>query len=288
MRLVLVALSILFATSVQAADTCHAVFGARPNSTNFLELSSSRHLKNIAKKVPDFEAYAQREYPDADPLPRLKKLGEGYEQLIVDPGILRHLPEFEKFLSANDKLDPWVARDRFAREPYMQTKVYRGLALTKAELASVLKLGMRSNFARSVGAGTSRGSRDVYDRIGKYRLGDIDRRQQNSFDDSYLLSVTSYPEVAMAVSKHFENNPERSTVLFEIDISMADLITNDQANGIWKKKDDVVSTFAYSTKGEETVVPFDRRVESFVLWSIPAGKLRVIEGPRDSTFRFVD
>lgn len=290
MRYLVVLIAILFAGSVQAFDSCQSIFSKQRFTGPYLENSSSRHMQQIAAKISDFDAYAKNEYHSVEMLQRLRKLGNGYEQLIVDPGLLQNLEVFERYLiSQSGEIDPWIARDRFATEPIMQTKVYRAMALTKAELASILKLGMRSNFARAIGAGQASGSKDVYSRIGRFRLGDMQRRQSNSFDDSYLISVTSYPEVAIAVAKTFERNKADSeTVLFEIDISKIDLITNDSKNGIWQEVANLTGGIAFSSEGKETLVPFDRKVESFALWSIPAHKFRVVEGPRDATFRFVD
>jgi hypothetical protein len=212
-----------------AAETCADLFMFQATDSQNHLLQSTRIHHAIAREIQDYEAYAmseygQKAYEDAYAnvphnvnqdasishfIPELRALGPDFQQLIVDPGLLQYFSEFKLFMRTHKGLSAWEARDLFARQPWMQTKVYRGMALTDSQADHIKKIGIQSSFARS-----SPNQIEDVKKYGRGRLGAIGEHQHDGAGTSPFISVTSYLEIAAGAAQAFSSPTLRREITF--------------------------------------------------------------------------
>ena len=263
-------------------------------------------LRTIAGSIQNFEAYALREYGlksyeeagfflppgfDADALVwnmlrELKDLGPGYEELVVDVGLMQYLSEFRSFVASRPGLSPWTARELFAQTPENQTKVYRGMRLNDHEAELIQRVGIQCGVARA----SQDTSIDLL-QAGSDRLRKLVKHTQRSTQESIFVSVTSYPEVATGIARRYgQEGSDRSIRLYEILISKIDLLRRSYVGdqGLWQKF--VPSRSAgleLKSQGSTRVVSFTHHIEQFALWEIPATQFKEVVPPANAGFTWL-
>lgn len=108
-------------------------------------------MKDIVNSQPNLEEFAKNRYGDFGPLAlnRLKNLCQQYDSLIVFPGLILKLEDFEKYVIEN-KLEcggPWQAAQAFS-DSLGKVTVYRAINLSDDEFENVRKNGIESDAIR--------------------------------------------------------------------------------------------------------------------------------------------
>lgn len=271
------------------AMACEDIFA----SQKFV-LASTNELRKVT--FNDAEAYAKHEYgkrvwdlqgvadETADSralgfVKTLKSIGPGFEKLLVDPGLLQHLDDFVAYMKIHRFEDPWEARDNFARFGVPQVEVYRGVALSDAELKQVLSEGLLSEFFRLPNPPEN------------LRYGEVVVNRWVNLDMwiSYrmtialpFVSVTRYPEIASAMAKEYQA-PGKTVHVFKSVMSEVDLIAIDDRNGIWPPRGDSSKRISSDGINFKTVA-HDRKLESFVFWGIPVSSMSEVEPLPDAAY----
>jgi hypothetical protein len=210
-------------------------------------------------------------------------------ELIVDPGIVMRLDNFEHFTEnylrqpphAGDpeKLSPMDLRNRFSTSLGSEI-TYRALALTPEQYESIKHSGIRSAFLRA-------------DKQNEVLNNDLLQpyfsKSLNPFTSSMLtllsnrirggmaawdplISVTSYPEVAIAATKaYLQRNPASSTriYLFKLKVPKLDIYSRSDAPDSllpfgWKLSQKVSYEVKYKEKKSKTFDARDPGFESFL------------------------
>jgi hypothetical protein len=120
------------------------LFGIGHNSAERYEIQRIDLYKTILEKWGGPEETATKSYGKygLDLYHQLLAIDPSYGELVIDPGLMLHLDEFKSFVKKSPrKLPAWEMRQAF-REDLGTEIVYRGLALTDAELEEILFKGL--------------------------------------------------------------------------------------------------------------------------------------------------
>jgi hypothetical protein len=277
-------------------------------------LESSARLRTMmatANSIRDFEKYANTRYDfkALGYLKRLEKLNPEFNVLVVDPGLLLRMDQFENFVSDNNlrDSDPWTVRQLFSAS--LGTRVvYRALSLDYTEYRNTQKVGMDSAALRS---GVDQASLvNLFSNTLEFQINRrVSPRGENRQDT--LLSVSESPEIAvsavvqnrtgtvgqlmmsgdpLAAMTSFWTQAAKQIYVFKVNMPEIDLIFRDEKSDLlpqsnWSSRTQIqVATLG----GLVSKTMGDRAVESFVLlkierseieWSRPALPTELSFGP---------
>jgi hypothetical protein len=210
--------------------------------------------------------------PDVRPWARLDRLGPGYEELIVDEGLVFHLDEFEQWVKSREgaRPSPQAARDEFAKSLGTR-KMYRALALTSEEFESILKNGLfpygqTEESLRAPGKNLRPVNSSVEHHI-------------NNVISNYheIQSFTEYPDIGLAVGKEYAMDPSgkaKTVYLFEVEVPEIDLLYINYGDRILSVKRGFPADFSGSlrvkgTDGKARSYSYGPKVESFTINPVP-------------------
>lgn len=283
--------------SASAAPSCREVFAIPRNSSAFLTNAPSRvlELEKLSRAIGDFDAWGYDRYGHEGMAraQRLAKLDPSFQVLIVDPGLVLRLDQFEKFVVDNALAsgDPWAARQAFA-ESLGTRKVYRSLVVDSLTHQAILKSGIESNLVRS---GASDSTKALY-LEGKLDRAIADRMQprgENKRDP--LLSVSDHVEVASAATSFSRVNSVGSafsmggpfammtemfrqgfqqTYVYELRIPEIDIVHTPTGDRLLRSPVAGMNITISSFGGLPKTYSFsDRQVESFILLKIEPSEI---------------
>lgn len=249
-------------------------------------------LVRLAGQVDNYRSFAIARYSfgGTDALKRLQSLSPEFGALIVDPGLVIRIDEFESFVRENRLAggDPWSVREAFSRK--LGTRVvYRAMVVDYAEHQRIMKHGIASALLRN----PRTTDENIAESLSLNLSYLIERRIAGrvSENDS-IMSVSDIPEIsasAAAINRvssvrngmmqgglfgmwtSMMSQGLKSVYLYEIKVPEIDIIFRGDKN-------DVLPTSLHSEKTDIHVATMksgiqsfkfdDRRVESFILLNI--------------------
>lgn len=262
---------------------CERVLVAHPELKTLSRRSEL--YKTKAALIGDLKVWAKVFYKSygAVIINKLTILGDEFPQLVVDPGIVMRLSEFTRFVRDNKLLnsDPWKAREKFSQFLGNKT-VYRSVSVDDEDAENILKNGMKSDLLRNANL-----LHDLYifDNRGvpfSEKIHSIDEalvmRQSSGANpvdvqESYLLSVTDYPEVGNAVALSFLK-PGKKVMLATLSIPVLDIVYPSANFGFGNYFLDLMIIKArifyeiVPTKEKAFAVNAGSNLESFVFYNI--------------------
>ena len=255
--------------------------------SSLLKPSASREgsriafISEAARMVENAQSFSLQRYGKEGPklLKRLEKLNPHFAALIVDPGLVLRLDQFEKFVKQNhySKLDPWELRRLFSKS-LGSRRVYRALSLSEEEVEQMKTMGMKSKLINVFDDYV----KDKNPKWVNYELNAnlnkqvIDRAAYPAAYDS-LLSVTEMPEVGIAVSKRYlEAN--KNVYLFELEVPELDILYQKQ-KGLLDYAEGANRYYLRLTRGSHVEeYPYaDRKTESFILYQVNASEIKSVK-----------
>ncbi|MBL7714352.1 MAG: hypothetical protein JNL01_02725 [Bdellovibrionales bacterium] len=222
---------------------------------------------------------------------QLTSLGPNFRSLIVDPGIVLRMDEFVAFVQAQgltDSSDVWMVREKFSKH-LGKKRVYRALALNPADVQAIEAHGILSSTFRN------NGEDDEYPLIESLFSMALGRIRQMAPDSDPYLSVTDYPDVALAatwpyrfsgkknflgITRAVENG--KKVYLMTLDVPVLDLLepgknpdrpTHFLGLAIFEPGNQLL----IKNGSDKKTYPFDHQVESFVMYSIDRSEIVSIE-----------
>lgn len=209
-------------------------------------------------------------------------LGDKYVCLLVEPSISTRLDQFIEFARAQpEDMEPWEARNLFRDSLGVRT-VYRVVSANPQDMQSILDDGFVANFYRHRTLETLQANTDSYESMG-YALSDLRGRvniHAGAFantEDSLLISVSEYPEVAQYaatvqlqdISTDLPEMPDSKIYTIPMEIGEFYLLRYGtylpkaiRSDGVW-------------TDGHQFEVPYDDPgVEAWVEFRVPPDTIR--------------
>jgi hypothetical protein len=248
--------------------------------------------QRLARHVKDYQKFAVTRYghPPMEQWTELthaqkahsflRGLGRGYQELLVDPGLVMRFERFKRFVALRQKQGklpgPWTLRDEFARSLGTRT-VYRSLALTPAQYETIR--------ARGMGSRARRGGRDLNrlmmtaENFISARIRERGDRKKVSSDP--LLSVSEFPQAAVAAACEYETRGKR-VYLFKLRVPEIDLIYEEFANpkpfrfplhNLEHVLNGAGMTITSKRGRRKELLPLGRKLESFLHWKIDRAEI---------------
>lgn len=212
-------------------------------------------------------------------------------QLSLDPGVITHLPEFMEFLKTHDQntKDYLAIREGF-KQHLDNKEVWRGMVLNDKEVEKIKNEGIQSNFLRLPEEYLSIENFES-NILSTYFNELVERHFHGENFMSSLVSLSSNKDVAMVVGKYFGKGKSESKelYLFKINVPEIDLIFyNDHAiktpEKIQSFTDGLEKQLRISVNGNEKTYPWDKDVESYILYKIDPDEIIEISKPEIKQF----
>lgn len=229
---------------------------------------------------PTLYGMVREQYPEAS-------------QLSLDPGFVTHLPEFVTFLRSANLGTQNYSTLRAAFKEYLGYKMmWRGMVVTEEQAERIKREGIPSLFLNA--------NAEVPLSIENFEatvlsvyfsdLVEVHFHGENPY--SPLVSVSSHEDVAIVMGKHFgkkPKSPERELYLFQIRVPEIDIIyyTSHAVKRPTKLAtlgDGRERQLSISLNGKSATYPWDRHVESYVLYKIDSHEIVEITKPEITTF----
>jgi len=248
------------------------------------DFSRSEFYQLRSRRIKDHLKYSSIHYGNQGPfiLEKLKELGDSFESLIVDPGLVIRLDDFSNFVKAlpSGKYSSWQARKLYSEYLGKRT-VYRGLVLLPEEALEMSATGINSRFFDDEKNQRESLFDQVVEDSGTLNL--INDRLEGKLKNSILQSVSDYPDVAIAVANHFGEKREGARLyLVRITAPELDLIHFDGQvfiNYKWSSEAWIKSGVALNVKqpnGQVRRYPLSRSIESFVNYRLDKTEIESI------------
>lgn len=212
-----------------------------------------------------------------------------FKELLADRGILNHADEFLSFLKkCKDckSLDPWEVRQRASQAIGTMT-VYRGIFITTQEARKIKNNGF---VARPL---------DIYE---AYKQKDLIRDFTRTYDaqindhinnasNSAFISVSSYPEVSIAVADRYaqEIGGDGAIYLFRLEIPKLDLVheAHHDQPGFLKEREETRELYGFTVvdkNNNRKTFAEGPDLESLVLFRILASEIKSIVKIKDADY----
>jgi len=204
-----------------------------------------------------------------------------WAQLSLDPGFMTHLPTFMDML---DKGEVTAADYKGARQQLKDKlgnkTVWRGTMLTDEEYAKVQTEGLGSPLSRVVQSSEQPQEQFEAVTLSAWPAYTIEAHFHGEHRATPFLSVSDYPEVAIAVGRHFgDKSPNKKFYLFKLSVPAIDMVsytdhafnTPSRLQHMKDRNPDIA--LKVGVNGEQSSHKWDESVESFVPWKIDAAEI---------------
>lgn len=222
----------------------------------------------------------------------LTQYPENFMDLLVDRGVLNHADAFLNFLAQcpNCKnLDRWEVRRR-ASEFIGKTTVYRAVYITAATARKIKKNGFIPRSLVEFDHSEYRAKKIIHNFTSHFD-SQISKHQSNT-SDSALISVSSYPEVAIAVAQKYaeEIAGEGSVYLFKIEIPILDLIHEshyDESDYLVEREmtRELYGFHMVDQSGQQTVYASGPDLESLILFRVLPYEIKNVVEVKEVVYR---
>ncbi|MCB0350744.1 MAG: hypothetical protein KDD38_06140 [Bdellovibrionales bacterium] len=212
----------------------------------------------------------------------MKRFGEHAADLLplmFDIGILHHIPEFLEFLEQEklqaSSFDPWELREKFSNH-LGTTRIYRAIALTDRELSIAKTQGLTSRILRNL----TLNDWPIYDFELQETYDSHSHGNGSTYysDNSYLISVSDFQEVSIAVANH-HSEQNKPVYLFELEIPRLDILPiGDRTSFIHPTNTppNVLKIISGNKRASKHKIFFGRKLESFIMFRIDPSEITSI------------
>ena len=208
-------------------------------------------------------------------------------QLSLDPGVITHLPTLMEMLKSGEAsaTDLTAAKDALKQKLGFQT-MWRGTMLTDEELQLVSQTGLLSPLGKDTKTSDNPQEELEANGLSGYIHEAMEKHLHGENYFTPFLSVSAYPDVAIAVGKHFgQRGDGRKFHLLKLQIPTIDVISyQDHAIRMpYQLSSDFERNPDFSVKiginGQEAKYKWDEKVESYVYWKINPDEIVEITQP---------
>lgn len=211
----------------------------------------------------------------------------GLAQLSLDPGVMTHLPLLVEMLKNGEisGTDLTAAREAFKQKLGYQT-IWRGTLLTDEELQTIRETGILTPLARNI-ANSDTPMDELEAKVISANVNQVmDKHLHGENNYTPFFSVSAYPDVGIAVGKHFGNRGDgRMFHLLKLHIPTIDIVSYadhairmpDQLRSDFDRNPDFNVRIEIDDK--EARYKWDEKVESYVYWKINPDEIVEITQP---------
>lgn len=237
-------------------------------------ISDNLDVNNAARYHPREDITSHVNYDKI--LKALENYPESFKALLVDFGVLNHAKEVIQFFNQCSDCkarDPWEVRAMLSQ--FMGKEiVYRAVYINETIAKNISEKGFRGKVF------TSTESMYVPENIERleFQSWELLRSHMKRTNNSPLMSVTKYPDLAVAVAKKFADPQIKKgrVYLYKLEIPKLDLLHLPEYDTPYAHLQSEILLFQ-TMSGPIKKYPIDARLESLVLYKILPEEIKSVE-----------